>query len=168
MDDLEALYQEVILESSRNPTFRGNLRDNPEAVHAMLKNPLCGDTVELWLSVRDGVIQDVRFDGVGCSISVAATAMMAERIRGRSVADARRLAELFRAMLQGPDTNEAPQLKEREAAASVDSALGDLTALKGVQRFPQRARCATLGFEALERALARASTLSNADPDAAR
>lgn len=145
MDSVDDLYQEVILDSSKDTTYRGNLRDRPDSYHVALKNPLCGDTVELWIVARDGIIEEVRFEGIGCSISQAATSLMAERIRGKTFAEARQLAGDFRAMLQGTTCS-----SERA------DDLGDLTALRGVQRFPQRAKCATLGFEALERTLAKA------------
>lgn len=142
---VEELYQNVILDSSRDQTYRGNLRDRAGSCHVALKNPLCGDTVELWIVASDGIIEDIRFEGIGCSISQAATSLMAERIRGKTFAEARKLAEDFRAMIQGT-----------VCSGEADDALGDLTALQGVKRFPQRAKCATLGFEALERALSKA------------
>jgi nitrogen fixation protein NifU and related proteins len=103
-----------------------------------MNNPLCGDVIELLLRVKNGRIEDVSFQGKGCSISQASASMMTERIRGRSVEEARRLKERFSRMLQGA-TGEADA-----------SELGDLRSLSGVARFPVRVKCALLAWNCLE------------------
>jgi len=74
MSNLEDLYREVILDHYRTPRNKGELP--PPATCTEGANPLCGDEIKIFLDVRDGVVQDVRFSGHGCSISQAFKQMM--------------------------------------------------------------------------------------------
>ena len=135
---LSALYQEVILDHYRRPRNKGSL---PEPTgSASLRNPLCGDEVDVQVDVRDGVVADVRFGGHGCSISQASASMMTDLVRGRTPEEVRALGERFAAMIRGE---------------GVDQALGQARALSGVSRFPTRVRCAMIAWEAVARALGR-------------
>ena len=137
---LDDLYRDVILDHYSHPRNKGTLEG--ATVTREGANPLCGDEIRLSLVVRDGVVQDVRFDGKGCSISQASASMMTERIKGRDVQEAGRLIAAFKAMMRG------------EAAGEE---MGDLEALQGVRKFPVRVKCATLGWLTLEGALEEAA-----------
>lgn len=139
---LGALYQELILDHFRRPRNHGPLPDADASVH--MHNPVCGDEIRLHLRFDAGRIDEARFEGRGCSISQASASMMTQLLRGRSPAEARSLGERFKAMLHGDE------------AAARDVALGDLRALAGVRQFPVRVKCALLGWNALEEALAEA------------
>lgn len=78
-------YEEVILEHWRNPRNKGRL-DAPD-VDVVEANPLCGDVVRLQLRVRDGVVEEVRFDGRGCAISQAAASLLTDMIKGKPLAE---------------------------------------------------------------------------------
>jgi nitrogen fixation protein NifU and related proteins len=140
---LASLFQELILEHYKRPRNKGQLEAPDASVH--MNNPTCGDEVELQLKVDGDTITDVAFTGHGCSISQASISMMTARLKGRSVADAEELARLFTALMHGD-----PEL-------ATDKRLGDLRALAGVAKFPVRVKCALLGFNALESALATRS-----------
>lgn len=107
-------------------------------------NPFCGDTVRIWVREKAGRIAEISFDGQGCSLSQAAASMLTALMRG---AETGSVAELRHAFTSGlaPDTNSNDLPKK----------LGDLRALVGVGRFPNRLRCAVLPFDALEEALGR-------------
>jgi nitrogen fixation protein NifU and related proteins len=136
---LSSLFQELILEHYRRPRNKGEL-DAPDAqVH--MNNPTCGDEVLLQLRLKDGVIEDARFMGEGCSISQASISMMTQLVKGRTAADALALATRFTAMMHG------------DAEAARDRQLGDLRSLAGVAKYPVRVKCALLGWNALEEAL---------------
>ncbi len=109
--------------------------------HISLKNPLCGDSIELFVEVVAGRISKVKFEGTGCSISQAAASLMADQIKGLSVEEALQVTEAYQALIKG------------EATEAQRSRLGDLVALSGVKKFPLRSKCATLSFEALLRIL---------------
>lgn len=135
---LQSLYQEVILHHYRKPQNRGTLED-PD-VEIRMNNPTCGDEIMLQLRFAGDRIDAVRFAGQGCAISQASASMMAQRLEGRSLAEADSLHARFLEMMHG------------DAAASRDRTLGDLRSLAGVAKFPARVRCALLAWNALEEA----------------
>ncbi len=134
---LEDLYREVILDHYRSPRNRGRL-EGAGVSDIELQNPTCGDEIRLSLALRDGRIDQVRFEGRGCSISMASASMLTEALRGKTPAEAVALSRAFKGMLGG----QAPA-----------SELGDLEALSGVAQFPVRVKCATLAWNALLQAL---------------
>jgi nitrogen fixation NifU-like protein len=131
---LEELYKEVILDHYRTPRNKGRL--DPHDVTLERNNPLCGDEIELFLRFDGDTLEGIAFEGKGCSISLASASMMTEKVKGLSVKDAGRLAELIKLMLAG----------EQDADAS---SLGDLVSLKGVVKYPVRIKCALLGWNTL-------------------
>jgi nitrogen fixation NifU-like protein len=133
---LDDLYREVILDHYAHPRNRGRL--DPHDVSVEGANPLCGDELILTLRLRDGRVEDARFEGRGCSISQASTSMMTEAIKGKPLAEIRALVARFKGMMHGQDAADE---------------LGDLAALQGVRKFPVRIKCATLAWVALEQGL---------------
>ena len=161
MPGLEDLYKEIILDHYRNPRNRGEL-PAPPATRAEGFNPLCGDEIVLYLDVDDGgAITDVATGGQGCSISQSSASMMSAAIKGKSVAEARELTARFKAMMsihgEGLDGEGEPE------SDTPDLALGDLSALKGVVKFPVRIKCATLSWNTLLQALDDAEGATTAD-----
>ena len=134
--NVAALYQEMILDHYRRPRNKGVLTHADATV--TMKNPLCGDEIELQLEFDGDTIRDVKFTGQGCSISQASASMMTELVKGRGQADVERLRQAFRAMVMGDST------------ADADVILGKMRALSGVSKFPARVKCALLGWNALE------------------
>lgn len=134
-----AVYQELLLDHYRRPRNRGEL--SSAAITVEQRNPLCGDTLRLQLSLDGDRISAVGFTGQGCAISQASASMMTQLIKGKSLGEARELRERFRSMILG-DTD-----------AAKDKSLGDLRALAGVSRLPVRVKCALLAFSALEQAM---------------
>jgi nitrogen fixation NifU-like protein len=138
---LAALFQELILDHYRKPRNKGALENPDVSVH--MRNPSCGDEVQLQMRVKDGIIDDARFVGEGCSISQASISMMTQLVKGKTVQEALDVAERFTQMMHG------------DADAAKDRSLGDLRALAGVAKYPVRVKCALLGFNALEEGLPR-------------
>jgi nitrogen fixation NifU-like protein len=136
---LSALYQEVILDHYRRPRNKGTLA-SPTGT-ANLRNPLCGDEVDVQVEMRDGRVAEVKFGGRGCSISQASASMMTELVKGRTPDEVQALGERFAAMIRG------------DAGAAADEVLGQARALSGVSRFPTRVRCAMIAWEAVARAV---------------
>ena len=145
MPGLEDLYREIILDHHRNPRNRGELP--PPAPHAIGHNPLCGDEIEVFLQVTDGVVSDIKVGGQGCSISQSSASMMSQAIKGRPVAEVRALVRRFKGMMSIPDEDG----NDIEPDPSVK--LGDLEALQGVVKYPMRIKCAILGWNTLLEAL---------------
>jgi len=136
MSELSDLYQEVILDHYRRPRNFGTLAAADRSAQG--DNPLCGDRLSVQLKLKDGVIEDIRFRGAGCAISVASASLMTESVKGRTVEEARALFEKFHPMVLGRGSREG---------------LGKLEVFSGVSAFPVRVKCATLAWHTLKAAL---------------
>ena len=136
---LDQLYRAVILDHSQNPRRRGELDKATAKIE--LKNPTCGDVIQVQLNIENNKITDVRFDGSGCTISMASASMMTDAIIGKSLDEALMLSKEFSGLVQGEDPEHEDEL-------------GDAMMLSGVAKFPARIKCATLSWKALEKALA--------------
>ncbi|NNC64612.1 MAG: SUF system NifU family Fe-S cluster assembly protein [Gammaproteobacteria bacterium] len=139
MSDLTDLYREVILDHNRQPRNFGELEDADRVIEGV--NPLCGDRMTLYVKLDDGRIDDVRFKGTGCAISVASSSLMTERIKGTTVDESLTLFEQVHHML-------TEKADEQQCAE-----LGKLAALSGVREYPSRVKCASLAWHALKTAL---------------
>ncbi|MBX6765817.1 MAG: SUF system NifU family Fe-S cluster assembly protein [Actinomadura rubrobrunea] len=144
---LEAMYQEVILDHYRNPHNKG-LRE-PYEGEAHHVNPTCGDEVTLRVHLEgdgpDARIADVSYDALGCSISQASASVMTELVIGRSVKEAMAVGDEFLALMQSRGQGEPDE-----------DVLEDAVAFAGVSRYPARVKCALLAWMAWKDATARA------------
>jgi nitrogen fixation NifU-like protein len=141
MPGLEDLYREIILDHYKSPRNRGTLE--PPAVRTEGHNPLCGDEIEVYLDVTDGVVKDIKIGGQGCSISQSSASMMSAAVKGRSIDDVRALIHRFRHMMS----------IEQDGEPDTTTSLGDLEALQGVVKFPVRIKCAVLAWNTLAEGL---------------
>lgn len=149
MAGLEDLYREIILDHYRNPRNRGELA-TPPALHAEGFNPLCGDEIVLYINVDDdGVITDVATGGQGCSISQSSASMMSAAIKGKTVDEARDLTRSFKTMMSIHEGG----LEDHKDGSQPNLEMGDLSALRGVVKFPVRIKCAILSWNTLLQAL---------------
>jgi nitrogen fixation NifU-like protein len=179
--ELAELYGDMILDHNRRPRNFGPLAGATHSARG--DNPLCGDRVTVYLRVEDGGIEEIKFEGTGCAISTASASMMTEALRGKSVAEARRLFAGFHALLtgggaragtSGGGVGAGPVAAAAGAVAVAGAAgagagaedgetteggidLGKLEAFGGVREFPMRVKCATLAWHALQAALGSAA-----------
>lgn len=142
MSELRDLYQDVILDHSKRP--RNRRRPETVTSEAHGKNPLCGDTLTVFVDVEDGRIKDIGFEGHGCAISTASASMMTESLKGKTLEEGRNLFEWFRRLVTSPPDVGAPA-----------GPLGKLAVFSGVREFPVRVKCATLAWHTLKAALDR-------------
>jgi len=140
---VEAMYQEIILDHYREKHHSG-LREPYEAQVTHV-NPTCGDEVMLRVHLDGGRVADVSYDGVGCSISQASTSVMTDLMIGRTVAEALSLGEDFTAMMHSRGEMEPDEDRLEDAIAFI-----------GVAKFPNRVKCALLGWAAFKDAALRA------------
>ena len=135
--ELNSLYQEVILDHYKHPHHKGLNPIHDVKVHHI--NPSCGDEQDLALSIVDGKVADLTWDGVGCSISMASTSVLSDLIIGKSTDEASRILDAFIAMLQskGKDLGD-------------ENLLEDGVAFAGVSKYPARIKCALLGWMAFK------------------
>jgi nitrogen fixation NifU-like protein len=144
--DLDSLYQEIILDHYKNPLNAG-LREPYEAeVHHV--NPTCGDEITLRVHLSgagdDAVVEDISYDAEGCSISQAATSVMTDLLIGKTVAGALSVHADFQTLMQGRGTVEPDE-----------DVLEDGIAFAGVAKFPARVKCALLSWMAWKDATSR-------------
>ena len=133
---LDQLYRSVIMDHYKNPRNKGVIEESSITVD--MNNPTCGDVIHLTLQVEDGIVQNAKFEGDGCSISMASASMMTQIVKGKKVDEALKAASVFSDMMLGKDVDD-----------SID--LGDIEALAGVAKFPARIKCATLAWKAMEK-----------------
>ncbi|MFI6519607.1 Fe-S cluster assembly sulfur transfer protein SufU [Spirillospora sp. NPDC050679] len=145
---LEAMYQEVILDHYRNPLNKG-LRE-PYEGEAHHVNPTCGDEITLRVHLegdgRDARVADVSYDAMGCSISQASASVMTDLIIGKSVKEAMEVGDEFLALMQSRGQDAEPD----------EDVLEDAVAFAGVSKYPARIKCALLAWMAWKDATARA------------
>ena len=138
MSELRELYQEYVLDHGKNPR---NFHAVEEATHsAEGYNPLCGDKVQVMLSLDGNVIRDIGFQGSGCAISTASASTMTEAVKGKTIDEAKAYFEGFIPMVKG------------EADPDFET-LDKLAVFAGVAEFPMRVKCATLAWHTLQAAL---------------
>jgi len=146
---LDDLYKEVILDHYKNPR---NKREMPDAELSCSKNnPLCGDEITVFVHEEDGKVLDVSFVGQGCSISQSSASMMTESVTGKTREEVETKVGSFRGMMAGevePD----------------EDVFGELVALKGVVKYPVRVKCAVLGWDTLQAALAGEGSAGGSAP----
>ncbi|MBO0602201.1 SUF system NifU family Fe-S cluster assembly protein [Sporosarcina sp. E16_3] len=133
---LDQLYRSVIMDHYKNPRNKGVIEESSITVD--MNNPTCGDVIHLTLQIDDGIVQNAKFEGDGCSISMASASMMTQIVKGKKVDEALKAASVFSDMMLGKDVDD-----------SID--LGDIEALAGVSKFPARIKCATLAWKAMEK-----------------
>lgn len=133
---LDDLYRRVIMDHYKTPRNYGQLEGT---LSIDMNNPSCGDSISLHMIMEDGIVQKAKFEGQGCSISLASASMMTEAVKGRTFAEAQELAKRFSLLMRGEDVS----FDEFE----------DIEALSGVNKFPARIKCATLGWNAMKKGL---------------
>lgn len=140
MDDLDQLYQSIILDHYKHPRNRRELA--PDEIMADEENPLCGDQLSLSVEINAGRVEQIVFDGKGCAISLASASLMSETIAGRTVEEAASEVQQFIQIMRGEQ-------------AIPDDWPDELRALGGVRKFALRVKCATLAWHGLAKILAR-------------
>jgi len=140
---MQQLYQEIILDHYKHPHRRG-LRE-PFDTESFQVNPTCGDEVTLRVKLSDGTVEDVSYEGHGCSISQASTSVLTDLVVGHSLTDALSTMDAFVSLIQG-----------RGQVEPDEEVLEDAVAFAGVAKYPARVKCALLGWMAFKDAVARA------------
>jgi nitrogen fixation NifU-like protein len=136
MTDPQALYRDVVLAHNRAPARWGRLADASHDAEGV--NRSCGDTLHATLRMRDGVIEDLGWDGEASAIVVATASMLGDLVVGGPAERVAALRDSMLAMLGGADP---------------DPALGALAALAGLRDYKARHKSALLPFATLLAAL---------------
>lgn len=137
MDNLEELYNEIIMEHSMNSYNKKNLDscDFCEMGH----NPNCGDEIKLEIKLNGDIIEDMAFTGHGCAISQSSTSVMIDVLKGKTIKEAREIIKTFIDMIKREITDERELEKLEEAIA-----------FKNISNMPARVKCALLAWHTME------------------
>jgi nitrogen fixation NifU-like protein len=135
--NLDALYQEVILDHYKNPLNKVLSPTFDVQVHHI--NPSCGDEITLNLTAADGKIASITWDGVGCSISQASVSIASDLLVGKSFEQAQAITDEFVELMQS-----------KGKKVGDEAILEDAVALAGVSQYPARIKCALLGWMAIK------------------
>lgn len=139
MENLRELYQQVILDHNKNPRNFREMEEPDGFAHG--NNPLCGDQIDVYLKLKDGIVEDVSFKGHGCAICTSSASMMTTALKGKTEAEAHALFDSFHHALTEDEVH--PD----------DVPLGKLEVLTGVKEYPVRVKCATLAWHTFDAAL---------------
>ncbi len=139
-EQLKEMYQQVILDHNKNP--RNFKKPEPYTHFAEGYNPLCGDQIDVYLTVENGVVIDVGFQGSGCAISKSSASVMTTLIKGKTLEEAEELFRHFHDLIMGKEITETDR-----------DALGKLTVFEGVKDFPSRVKCASLSWHTMHNAI---------------
>lgn len=153
--DLQALYQEIILDNYKRPSHKGLHAPFDIEVHHV--NPTCGDEITFRLSLDGDQISKLSWDGLGCSISQASTSVMTTLVDSKSLEEVAAMEEAFLALMQGKGSVEPDE-----------ELLEDAVAFSGVAKYPARVKCALLGWMALKDAILQLTAGKSTDPKIVR
>jgi len=143
MNEIQELYQQVILDHNKNPRNYGEL---PQATNiAEGHNPLCGDHIQITAIIENDIIKDLKFKGSGCAISKASASIMTTLVIGKTVEEAKQLFDVFHKIVTS-------DLRDRIETIE----LGKMAVFAGVREYPARVKCASLSWHTLMQALDKA------------
>ena len=138
--DLKELYQDIILDHGKSPRNFGKFKEYSHKGKGY--NPLCGDKVEVYLKLNDKKkVEDLKFEGSGCAISIASTSIMTESVKGKSFESAKKIISEFLNMIKNTKEIDSTELNEDQKIK--------IMSLSGVKQYPMRVKCATLGWHTL-------------------
>ncbi len=141
-DQFNELFQEIIRDHFKHPAYRAIL--HPDA--PVFENPSCGDQVKLQITLQGNTIESCRFEGAGCSISMASADMMCGLLENKSIPEAQTIIEEFLQVMRG------------ELPSSALEKYGDIQSLGGVAQLPVRVKCATLAWNAAKSIIFKKNT----------
>lgn len=140
MNDIQSLYQQVILDHNKNPRNFGPLQSANHSADGL--NPLCGDDITVHLLIENDIIKEISFEGSGCAIAKSSASIMTTVLKGKSIKQAEQLFTDFHFVVTAP----------LDAELNEES-LGKMAVFTGVREFPARVKCASLAWHTMQSAL---------------
>lgn len=138
MNELDELYQQIIIDHSRTPKNFGILESKTNT--SCGNNPLCGDSISIDMIIRQENLSDLKFNGHGCAVCISSASLMTQLVKEKSCQEVKELFELFHNMLTKDEDSDLTKLQKTAV-------------LKGVKKFPIRIKCATLPWHTLMAAI---------------
>jgi len=148
MNEIQELYQQVILDHNKNPRNFGEIADATNKAEGF--NPLCGDHIDVSAVVEGDRIKEIKFYGSGCAISKASASIMTTLLVGKTVDEAKLLFDEFHNIVTADIRDRVDDLQ-----------IGKLAVFCGVREFPARVKCASLAWHTMIQALENQSLSLN-------
>ena len=136
--DNPSLIREVIMDHYEYPRNKGLFEDS-SYVKVNLDSESCIDNIDLQVKLENGIIKDIRFDGVACTISTSSTSIMSELLKGKTIEEANRIIENYLNMLHGLDYDE--------------DLLEEANAFVNTSKQANRIKCATISWNGMKKIL---------------
>ena len=134
-DDLNELYESLVLDHSKKPRNFGHLTCACQSQKG--KNPSCGDHLELFLLVENNLVKDIKFEGDGCALSISSASLMTQLVKNKTIIETKYIIERFISFI-----NEDGDLEESYEPLHI---------YKNVNKFPLRVKCVLLPWRTLEK-----------------
>lgn len=128
----ENLRREIILDNYTNPENRERV-ESDEYIGVNSNNSSCIDNIDLWVKIKDGIIEDIKFDGEACAISTASTSIMTKELLGKDIKSAKEFIENFYNMIEEKEYDR--------------SSLNEALAFDEIYKQANRKTCATLPYK---------------------
>lgn len=141
MDELDNVYNELIMEHSMNSYNKKKMQGVPDFCE-IGHNPNCGDEITLEVKMNGNIIENMTFSGHGCAISQASTSIMIDTLKGKTIEEAKEIIKTFIGMIKR-------EVKSEEELKMLEDAI----AFKNVANMPARVKCALLAWHTLEEIL---------------
>jgi len=141
-EDFNELYQDVVLQNSRKPKNFKKIFCN---YCASGKNPSCGDSLEIYMNFESDRLADISFQGEGCALSIAATSLLTEKLKFKTIGEIKKILSLFSIFILTQDSHINKENECRQL-----NALDNLAIFKGVKKYPLRIKCVMLSFRTVE------------------
>lgn len=138
-DRLKSLYQTVILTKAKEEKFVGQLEGHTHSITAY--NPLCGDKYELQMIIEEGVVKSLKYNGSGCSISKASTAVLCECLNGKNPDEVLLDIQRFLELVDSESDRSPDQITQEET----------ILAFAAAREFPERKSCADLAWKEVQK-----------------
>ena len=140
MENIEEIYSNIIMEHSMQACNKHELDGETCSAHGY--NPNCGDDITLHIKLADGKIEDLSFTGSGCAISQSSTDVMADVLKGKTIGEAKDIADIFVCMIDRKPITQEQQKMLKEAVA-----------FQNISNMPARVKCAILAWKTLRNKL---------------
>ena len=141
------LKRSIILDNYQNPVNRRKEDNNPSYEKLNTRNVSCIDNIDLYIKIKDNVIEDISFDGEACAISISSTSIMTNILKGKKIEEAIKIIEEYEKMI---DEKEYDKGLIKEAIVYED-----------ISKQPARIKCATLTWNGLYKKLKEIQNKSN-------
>ena len=138
--ELEQLYQQVILDHNKSPRNFGIIENATN--YAVGHNPLCGDHIDIYLVLKDSIIEDIKFNGSGCAISKASASIMTTILKGKTIEETKFIFKNFHELITSDIEKEQEEIQPEKLAV-----------FSGVRQFPSRVKCASLAWHTMNTAI---------------